>query len=106
MLGLAHSIAGDEIYAALYKINGRAVVHDDVGKPDPRVLLVYFNLWLYAGFQPVNIRHSLIPKVANPSVPAPFTPIAMSPCSSRVFHVLLAGLTADLIEVNSRQRAA
>ena len=43
------------------------ISRDEMRKLDPRALQAHFNLWLYAGYQPAEFRHSrtvLIPKVA------------------------------------------
>ena len=67
-----------------------------------------FNLWLYAGYQTAEFRHSrtvLIPKVAVPVAPGEFRPIAISSFVSRVFHRLLAERLAKHLMFQSRQRA-
>ena len=103
----------EEILATLQKSKDGAagtdrISRDDLRKVDPRALQAHFNLWLYAGYQPAEFRHSrtvLIPKVAVPVAPEEFRPIAICSFVSRVFHRLLAERLAKLLEFQSRQRA-
>ena len=111
--GLVQPITVEEIFSTLRKAKDGAVGLDkisrkEISKLNPRALQAHFNLWLYAGYQPVEFRHSrtvLIPKVAEPSGPAQFRPIAIGSFISRVFHRLLAERLSGLLEFHSRQRA-
>ena len=110
--GLVQPIRVDEILSTLRNTKDGAVGLDkisrkDISKLNPRALQAHFNLWLYAGYQPVEFRRSqtvLIPKVAEPSGPAQFRPIAIGSFISRVFQRLLAERLSGL-EFQSRQRA-
>lgn len=103
----------EEIYATPRKTKVMAadldrISREDVTKVDPRALLVHFNLWLYAEHQPAKFRPSrtvLIPKVAAPSGPGQYRPIAVSSFVSKMFHRLLEGRLSGLQEFQSRQRA-
>ena len=111
--GLVEPITVDEIFATLRNTKYETVGLDkisrrDISKLNPRALQAHFNLWLYAGYQPVEFRRSrtvLIPKVAEPSGPGQFRPIAIGSFISRVFHRLLAERMSGLLEFQSRQRA-
>ena len=111
--GLVEPIIVVEIFAILRNTKDGAVGLDkisrkDISKLNPRALQAHFNLWLYAGYQPVEFRRSrtvLIPKVAEPSGPRQFRPIAIGSFISRVFHRLLAERMSGLLEFQSRQRA-
>ena len=92
--GLVQPITVDEILSTLRNTKDALQAH--------------FNLWLYAGYQPVEFRCSrtvLIPKVPEPSGPAQFRPIPIGSFISRVFHRLLAERLSGLLEFQSRQRA-
>ncbi|RLJ22762.1 hypothetical protein DJ031_00280 [bacterium endosymbiont of Escarpia laminata] len=110
---LVRPVRLEEIYATLRKTKEGAagldrISREEVRKLDPRALLAHFNLWLYAGYQPKEFRHSrtvLIPKVEVPSGPGQYRPIAISAFVARVFHRLLAGRMSGLLEFQSRQRA-
>ena len=103
----------EEILATLQKSKDGAawidrISRDDMRKLDPRALLAHYNLWLYAGYQPAEFRHSrnvLIPKVAVPVAPEEFRPIAISSFVSRVFHRFLGERLSKLLEFQSRQKA-
>ena len=113
MWDLLTPIRLEEILATLRKSKDGAagtdrISRDDMRKLDPRALQAHFNLWLYAGYQPAEFRHSrtvLIPKVAVPLAPEEFRPIAISSFVSRVFHRLLAERLSALLEFQSRQKA-
>ena len=72
----------EEILATLRKSKDGAagidrISCDDIRKLNPRALQTHFNLWLYAGYQLAEFRHSrtvLIPKVAVP-VPSRSPPL-------------------------------
>ena len=103
----------EEILATLHKSKDEAagidrISCDDIRKLDPRALQTHFNLWLYAGYQLAEFRHSqtvLIPKVAVPVALEEFCPIAISYFVSRVFHRLLSERLSQLLAFQSRQRA-
>ena len=111
--GLVEPIIVVEIFAILRNTKDGAVGLDkisrkDISKLNPRALQAHFILWLYAGYQPVEFRRSrtvLIPKVAEPSGPGQFRPIAIGSFISRVFDRLLAERMSGLLEFQSRQRA-
>ena len=75
--GLVQPITVEEIFSTLRKTKDGAVGLDkisrkEISKLNPRALQAHFNLWLYAGYQPVEFRRSrtvLIPKVPQPSGP-------------------------------------
>ena len=111
--GLVEPITVEEIFSTLRKTKDGAVGLDkisrkEISKLNPRALQAHFNLWLYAGYQPIEFRRSrtvLIPKVQEPSGPGQFRPIAIGSFISRVFHRLLAERLSGLLEFQSRQRA-
>ena len=109
MWDLVNPIWLEEIMVTLRKSKDGAagidrITRDDMRKLDPRALQAHFNLWLYAGYQPAEFRHSrtvLIPKVAVPVAPEEYRPIAISSFVSRVFHRLLAERLSTLLTFQS-----
>ena len=103
----------EEILATLQKSKDGAagtdrISREDLRKVDPRALQAHFTLWLYAGYQPAEFRHSrtvLIQKVAVPVAPEEFHQIVISSFVSRAFHRLLAERLSQLLVFQSRQRA-
>lgn len=72
------------------------------------VLLANYNLWLYAGYQPSQLREAvtvLIPKVERSSNPAEYRPISITNFTLRCLHKILASRLERTLPVHYRQRA-